>query len=108
MEELKSGRVVVTEEVEGMSDIWFYQDGLIKSKLAPSMSLQVMGEVEPGSKVVLWAETRKPIQTWTAQSSGSIISLTFQGMVLDIKGGKTYDRNHVMIWGESEERPRQQ
>ncbi|KAJ8385006.1 hypothetical protein AAFF_G00196720 [Aldrovandia affinis] len=108
VEELKSGRVVVTEQVEGMSDIWFYQDGLIKSKMAPSMSLQVMGEVEPGSKVVLWAETRKPIQTWTAQSSGSIISLTFQGMVLDIKGGKTYDRNHVMIWGESEERPSQQ
>ncbi|XP_036371862.1 beta/gamma crystallin domain-containing protein 2 [Megalops cyprinoides] len=108
VEEMKSGRVVVTEEVEGMSDVWFYQDGLIKNKLAPTMSLQVMGEVEPGAKVVLWAETRKPIQTWTAHMSGTIISLTFPGVVLDIKGGKTYDRNHVVIWGESEERPCQQ
>ena len=33
VEEMKSGRVVVTEQVEGMSDIWFYQDGLIKSKV---------------------------------------------------------------------------
>lgn len=33
VEELKSGRVVVTPEVEPMSDIWVYQDGLIKSKV---------------------------------------------------------------------------
>ncbi|KAG9355580.1 hypothetical protein JZ751_000418 [Albula glossodonta] len=108
VEEMKSGRVVVTEEVEGMSDIWFYQEGLIKNKLAPTMSLQVMGEVEAGAKVVLWSETRKPTQMWTAQSSGTIVSLTFQGMVMDVKGGKTYDRNHVVIFGESEERPSQQ
>lgn len=33
VEELKSGRVVVTSEVEPMSDIWFYQDGLLKNKV---------------------------------------------------------------------------
>lgn len=33
VEEMKSGRVVVTPEVEHMSDIWFYQDGLIKNKV---------------------------------------------------------------------------
>ncbi|KAJ8268177.1 hypothetical protein COCON_G00133490 [Conger conger] len=108
VEEMKSGRVVVTEEVESMSDIWFYQDGLIKNKLAPSMCLQVMGEVEEGAKVVLWSETRQPIQLWTAQTSGIIRSLTFQGTALDLKGGKTYDRNHVIIHRESEERPTQQ
>ncbi|XP_061111929.1 uncharacterized protein crybg2 [Conger conger] len=108
VEEMKSGRVVVTEEVESMSDIWFYQDGLIKNKLAPSMCLQVMGEVEEGAKVVLWSETRQPIQLWTAQTSGIIRSLTFQGIALDLKGGKTYDRNHVIIHRESEERPTQQ
>ena len=31
---MKSGRVVVMETVEGMSEIWFYQDGLIKNKVA--------------------------------------------------------------------------
>ncbi|XP_064203289.1 uncharacterized protein crybg2 isoform X3 [Anguilla rostrata] len=108
VEEMKSGRVVVTEQVEGMSDVWYYQDGLIKNKLAPNMCLQVMGEVEPGAKVVLWSETRQPTQIWTTQASGIIRSLTFPGMVLDIKGGKAYDRNHVIIHGESEERPSQQ
>ncbi|XP_046874555.1 beta/gamma crystallin domain-containing protein 1 isoform X3 [Hypomesus transpacificus] len=108
VEELKSGRVVVMETVEGMSEIWFYQDGLIKNKLAPSMSLQVMGNVEAGAKVVLWSETRQPVQTWSAQMSGAVVSLTFPGMVLDIKGGKTYDKNFAVIMPKSEERPCQQ
>lgn len=47
-----------------------------------------MGNVEPGAKVVLWTETRQPVQTWTAKMSGLITSLTFPGMVLDVKGTK--------------------
>ncbi|XP_029022888.1 uncharacterized protein crybg2 isoform X2 [Betta splendens] len=108
VEELRSGRVVVTPEAEPMSDVWFYQDGLIKNKLSPNMSLQVMGNVEPGSKLVLWSETRQPIQTWTAQTTGLISSLTFPGFVMDVKGGKSYDKDHVVIMPENEERPSQQ
>ncbi|CAI5691183.1 unnamed protein product [Oreochromis niloticus] len=108
VEELKSGRVVVTPEVEPLSDIWFYQDGLIKNKLSPTMSLQVVGNIEPAAKVVLWTETRQPVQTWTAQMKGLITSNTFPGMVLDVKGGKTYDKDHVVIMPENDERPSQQ
>ncbi|XP_058474843.1 uncharacterized protein LOC131447238 [Solea solea] len=107
VEEMKSGRVVVAAEAEPMSDIWFYQDGFIKSKLTATMSLQVMGNVEPSAKVVLWSETRQPSQNWTAQMSGPIRSLTFPGMVLDVKGGKSYDKDHVVIMPENEERPSQ-
>ncbi|KAL2080212.1 hypothetical protein ACEWY4_024005 [Coilia grayii] len=105
VEDMKSGRVVVTEKVESMSDIWYYQDGLLKNKLAPSMTLQVMGSVEQGAKVVLWSETRMPIQTWSVTPSGTIVSGTFPGMVLDVKCGKVYDRDHVVIREESDEQP---
>uniref|UniRef100_A0A3Q3WJA2 Beta/gamma crystallin 'Greek key' domain-containing protein n=1 Tax=Mola mola TaxID=94237 RepID=A0A3Q3WJA2_MOLML len=108
VEEMKSGRVVVSPEAEPMSDVWFYQDGFIKNKLSQTMSLQVMGNIEPGTKVVLWTETREPVQSWTAQMTGLISSLTFPGMVLDVKGGKTYDKDHVVIMPENEERPSQQ
>ncbi|CAB1434389.1 unnamed protein product [Pleuronectes platessa] len=108
VEEMKSGRVLVTEEVEPMTDIWFYQDGFIKNKLATTMSLQVMGNIEPAAKVVLWSETRQPIQSWTTKMRGLITSLTFPGMVLDVKGGKTYDKDHVVIMPENDERPSQQ
>ncbi|XP_029298372.1 beta/gamma crystallin domain-containing protein 1-like [Cottoperca gobio] len=108
VEEMKSGRVVVTPEFEPESDIWYYQDGFIKSKLSPTMSLQVMGNIEPAAKVVLWVETRQPVQNWTAQMRGLITSLTFPGFVLDVKGGKTYDKDHVVIMPENDERPSQQ
>ncbi|XP_067282605.1 serine-rich adhesin for platelets [Pseudorasbora parva] len=108
VEDMKTGRVVVSEQVEGMSDLWLYQDGLIKNKLARSMSLQVMGNVESGAKVVLWTETRVPVQTWSAEVKGRIRSNTFPGMLLDIKGGKTYDREHVVIRAENEESLSQQ
>ncbi|KAM8883277.1 uncharacterized protein crybg2 [Synchiropus picturatus] len=106
--ETKTGRVIVSPEIEPMSDIWYYQNGFIKSKLCMDMSLQVMGNLEPGAKVVLWSETRQPLQTWTAQMKGRIVSFTFRGMVLDVKGGKTYDKDHLVIMPENDERPSQQ
>ncbi|KAG5264950.1 hypothetical protein AALO_G00259780 [Alosa alosa] len=102
-EDMKSGRVVVMEEVEGMSDVWYYHDGLIKNKMSSTTSLQVMGTVEPGAKVVLWNETRTPVQIWSISLNGTIVSTTFPGMVLDIKGGKAYDRDHVVIREEREQ-----
>ncbi|XP_014914100.1 uncharacterized protein crybg2 isoform X1 [Poecilia latipinna] len=108
VEELKSGRVVAAAEVEPLSDIWFYQEGRIKNKLSPSMCLQVMGSVEPAAKVVLWNESRQPIQNWSAKMQGPIGSLTFPGMVLDVKGGRTYDKEHVVVMPENDERPSQQ
>lgn len=54
-----------------------------------------MGNIEPGAKAVLWSETRQPIQTWTTQMRGLINSITFPGMVLDVKGAKTGHRSRV-------------
>ncbi|MED6266554.1 hypothetical protein CHARACLAT_003236 [Characodon lateralis] len=104
----KSGRVVATAEVELQSDIWFYQDGLVKNKLSTIMCLQVMGSVEPAARVVLWNESHQPIQTWSVKMKGLISSLTFPGMVLDVKGGKTYGKEHVVVMPENDERPSQQ
>lgn len=42
VEEMKSGRVVVTPEVEPMSDVWFYQDGFIKNKARLSVALKTL------------------------------------------------------------------
>lgn len=33
VDEMRSGRVVVSAQVEPMSDIWYYQDGLVKNKV---------------------------------------------------------------------------
>ncbi|XP_077600155.1 uncharacterized protein crybg2 [Stigmatopora nigra] len=108
VDEMKSGRVVASPQVEQSSDIWFYQDGLLKNKLCPTTSLQVMGNVEPAAKLVLWTETRQPSQTWVFQLRGRISSIIFPGVVIDVKGGQSYDKEHVVVMPESDERLSQQ
>ncbi|XP_013375077.1 PREDICTED: absent in melanoma 1-like protein isoform X2 [Chinchilla lanigera] len=98
VEDMKAGRVVVSEPRAGGSYIWYYEDGLLKNQVAPTMSLQVIGPPSPGSKVVLWAETRLPRQTWSIDELGHICSQMFEGQILDVKGGRGYDRDHVVLW----------
>ncbi|KAM6045168.1 beta/gamma crystallin domain-containing protein 2 [Chlamydotis macqueenii] len=107
VEDMKAGRVVVSSLSEQSSSVWYYEDGLIKNQVAPTMSLQVIGPAGKGAKAVLWSETRMPRQTWSVDSQGRIRSQMFEDMVLDIKGGRSYDRDHAIVWDAAEERPTQ-
>uniref|UniRef100_A0A8C5IEM8 Crystallin beta-gamma domain containing 2 n=1 Tax=Junco hyemalis TaxID=40217 RepID=A0A8C5IEM8_JUNHY len=107
VEDMKAGRVVVSSLSEQSSSVWYYEDGLIKNQVAPTMSLQVIGPAGKGAKAVLWSETRLPRQTWSVDSQGRIHSQMFEDMVLDIKGGRNYDRDHAVVWDMAEERPTQ-
>ncbi|NWJ05141.1 CRBG2 protein, partial [Crypturellus undulatus] len=107
VEDMKAGRVVVSSLSDQSSFIWFYEEGLIKNQVAPNMSLQVIGPAGKGAKAVLWSENRVPRQTWSIDSSGRIHSQMFEDMILDIKGGRSYDRDHAIIWDRAEERPTQ-
>ncbi|XP_009980956.1 PREDICTED: absent in melanoma 1-like protein, partial [Tauraco erythrolophus] len=107
VEDMKAGRVVVSSLSEQSNSVWYYEDGLIKNQVAPNMSLQVIGPAGKGAKAVLWSETRMPRQTWSIDSQGRIRSQMFEDMILDIKGGRSYDRDHAIVWDVAEERPTQ-
>ncbi|KAI1231126.1 hypothetical protein IHE44_0008059 [Lamprotornis superbus] len=111
VEDMKAGRVVVSSLSEQSSSVWYYEDGLIKNQVraqvAPTMSLQVIGPAGKGAKAVLWSETRMPRQTWSVDSQGRIHSQMFEDMILDVKGGRSYDRDHAIVWDMAEERPTQ-
>ncbi|KAM3829559.1 beta/gamma crystallin domain-containing protein 2 [Vipera latastei] len=107
VEDMKAGRVLVSEINDQNSCIWYYEEGLMKNQVAPNMSLQVIGAAANGTKVVLWSESRMPRQTWRIDSFGRICSQMFEDKVLDVKGGRTYDREHAVLWESSEERPTQ-
>ncbi|XP_072211759.1 beta/gamma crystallin domain-containing protein 2 [Excalfactoria chinensis] len=107
VEDMKAGRVVVSSLSEQSSSVWYYEDGLLKNQVAPAMSLQVIGPAGKGAKAVLWSETRMPRQTWSIDSQGRIHSQMFEDMILDVKGGQSYDRDHAIIWEVAEERPTQ-
>ncbi|KAM5180697.1 beta/gamma crystallin domain-containing protein 2 [Mantella aurantiaca] len=103
-EDVKAARVQLSEPQEGSCDLWFYEEGRIKNQLVPQMSLQVVGTANQGTKVVLWSEDRKPVQTWNVEDSGYIVSCLFKGMCLDVKGGQDYDSKHVVMLEMSEDR----
>uniref|UniRef100_H9GPN0 Beta/gamma crystallin 'Greek key' domain-containing protein n=1 Tax=Anolis carolinensis TaxID=28377 RepID=H9GPN0_ANOCA len=107
VEDMKAGRVLVSELRDSSSSIWYYEDGLLKNQVAPNMSLQVIGPAGSGSKVVLWSESRVPQQTWQIDSYGRICSQMFEDKVVDVKGGNAYDHDHAILWDSSEDRPTQ-
>uniref|UniRef100_A0ACB8FSG4 Uncharacterized protein n=1 Tax=Sphaerodactylus townsendi TaxID=933632 RepID=A0ACB8FSG4_9SAUR len=107
VEDMKAGRVLVSELNDRNSSIWYYEEGLLKNQIAPGMSLQVIGPAKMGAKVVLWSETRTPKQTWLIDSFGRIYSQMFENLIVDVKGGDAYDQHHAILWDSFDERPTQ-
>ncbi|XP_066475406.1 very large A-kinase anchor protein isoform X2 [Tiliqua scincoides] len=79
------------------TQIWCYSCGLIKSKVNDACLDVIGGRDAPGAKVALWVEHGKARQKWTFNKDGTISSYLSDQLVLDIKGGYYYDRNHVII-----------
>ncbi|NWR56810.1 CRBG3 protein, partial [Bucorvus abyssinicus] len=79
------------------TQIWHYSHGLFKSK-ANNACLDVIGGRDvPGAKVALWAEHGKDRQKWRLNEDGTISSYLSNQLVLDIKGGNHYDKNHIIM-----------
>uniref|UniRef100_A0A8C4UQ27 Crystallin beta-gamma domain containing 3 n=1 Tax=Falco tinnunculus TaxID=100819 RepID=A0A8C4UQ27_FALTI len=79
------------------TQIWHYCRGLFKSK-ANNACLDVIGGRDvPGAKVALWAEHGKDRQKWRLNEDGTISSYLSEQLVLDIKGGSYYDKNHIVM-----------
>ncbi|KAL2311645.1 hypothetical protein Nmel_003379 [Mimus melanotis] len=89
------------------SQLWHYCQGLFKSK-ANNACLDVIGGRDvPGAKVALWTEHGKDRQKWRLNEDGTISSYLSDQLVLDIKGGYYYDKNHIIMNQPIENKPSQ-
>ncbi|NXS34993.1 CRBG3 protein, partial [Pomatostomus ruficeps] len=89
------------------SQLWHYCRGLFKSK-ANNACLDVIGGRDmPGAKVALWTEHGKDRQKWRLNEDGTISSYLSEQLVLDIKGGNYYDKNHIIMNQPIENKPSQ-
>ncbi|XP_029435155.1 very large A-kinase anchor protein isoform X2 [Rhinatrema bivittatum] len=79
------------------TQIWYYRRGLIKSKITGACLDVIGGRDAPGSKVALWTEHGKPRQKWRFHKNGTISCYLSEQLLLDVKGGKYYDRNHIVV-----------
>ncbi|XP_021405849.2 very large A-kinase anchor protein [Lonchura striata] len=89
------------------SQLWHYCRGLLKSK-ANNTCLDVIGGRDlPGAKVALWPEHGRDRQKWRLNEDGTISSYLSEQLVLDIKGGNYYDKNHIIMNQPIENKPSQ-
>ncbi|KAF4025182.1 hypothetical protein G4228_017228 [Cervus hanglu yarkandensis] len=105
LEDLKLLRIQVMEDVGADDQIWIYQEGCIKCRIAEDCCLTIVGSlVTSGSKLGLALEQNADSQFWSMKPDGRIYSKLKPNLVLDIKGGTQYDQNHLILNTVSKEK----
>ncbi|XP_062952926.1 beta/gamma crystallin domain-containing protein 1 [Cynocephalus volans] len=105
LEDLKLLRIQVMEDVGADDQIWIYQEGCIKCRIAEDCCLTIVGSlVTSGSKLGLALDQNVDSQFWSMKSDGRIYSKLKPNLVLDIKGGVQYDQNHIILNTVSKEK----
>uniref|UniRef100_A0A8D0FNI7 Crystallin beta-gamma domain containing 1 n=1 Tax=Strix occidentalis caurina TaxID=311401 RepID=A0A8D0FNI7_STROC len=98
-------RIQVAEDADSDDQIWVYQDGFIRCQMAEDCCLTIVGNlITPGSKLGLSFERNEDKQYWHISPDGRIYSKMKPKLVLDIKGGTQYDRDHVVVNTVNEEK----
>ncbi|NXA38478.1 CRBG1 protein, partial [Eudromia elegans] len=98
-------RIQVAENTDLDDLVWVYQDGFIRCRMAEDCCLTIVGNlITPGSKLGLSFERNEDKQYWRISPDGRIYSKMKPKLVLDVKGGSQYDRDHVVVNTVSEER----
>uniref|UniRef100_A0A8C9KV27 Crystallin beta-gamma domain containing 1 n=2 Tax=Serinus canaria TaxID=9135 RepID=A0A8C9KV27_SERCA len=101
-------RIQVAEDTDSDDQIWVYQDGFIRCRMAEDCCLTIVGNlITPGSKLGLSFERNEDKQYWHISPDGRIYSKMKPKLVLDIKGGTQYDCDHVVVNTVSEEKSTQ-
>ncbi|XP_060545096.1 beta/gamma crystallin domain-containing protein 1 isoform X1 [Pantherophis guttatus] len=108
MDDLSLLRIQAVEDNKSGDQIWLYQDGFIKCRGAEDICLTIVGNlITPGTKLGLALQQNDEKQNWSFHSDGKIYSKMKPNLVLDIKEGKQYDQNHLILSTVSEDRPTQ-
>ncbi|KFP82812.1 Absent in melanoma 1 protein, partial [Acanthisitta chloris] len=98
-------RIQAAEDTESDDQIWLYQDGFIRCRMAEDCCLTIVGNlITPGSKLGLSFERNEDKQYWHISPDGRIYSKMKPKLVLDIKGGTQYDCDHVVVNTVNEEK----
>ncbi|KAG8123981.1 hypothetical protein E2320_019320 [Naja naja] len=108
MDDLSLLRIQAVEDNKSGEQIWVYQDGFIKCRGAEDICLTIVGNlITPGTKLGLALQQNDEKQNWSFNSDGKIYSKMKPYLALDIKGGKQYDQNHLILSTASDNVPTQ-
>ncbi|KAM8952983.1 beta/gamma crystallin domain-containing protein 1 [Pelodytes ibericus] len=98
LDDIKLLRIQVMEDTAAEDQIWVYQEGTFRCRIAEDCSLATSGSlVTTGSKLGLALEQTGASMHWSVGPDGRIYSSSKPNFVLDIKGGNQYDQQHVIL-----------
>ncbi|XP_053316276.1 beta/gamma crystallin domain-containing protein 1 [Spea bombifrons] len=98
LDDIKLLRIQVMEDTGAEDQIWVYQDGTLRCRIAEDCSLATSGSlVTAGSKLGLALEQTGASMLWSISPDSRIYCCSKPNLVLDIKGGNQYDQQHVVL-----------
>ncbi|XP_072441188.1 uncharacterized protein [Chiloscyllium punctatum] len=89
------------------TQMWFYCNGLIQSKANYTCIDTIGSQGKAGTRVILWTEHSRTHQKWNINRDGTISSFLDFNLRLDIKGGYSYDKHHIILNSPEEEQQTQ-
>ncbi|XP_018409022.1 PREDICTED: absent in melanoma 1 protein [Nanorana parkeri] len=99
LEDVKLLRIQVVEDNGAEDQIWVYQKGVIRCRIAEDCSLAGAGSlITGGSKLGFSPDDpgTSPV-LWSISPEGRIHSRSKPNLVLDVKGGSQFDQQHIVL-----------
>ncbi|KAJ8267131.1 hypothetical protein GJAV_G00138830 [Gymnothorax javanicus] len=75
---------------------WVFSGGLLKCKASKACLSLIGGKAVSGARVALWSEHGRSHQKWSLNTNGTISSHLSHQLVLDLKGGTGFDKDHLV------------
>ncbi|XP_014052599.1 uncharacterized protein isoform X1 [Salmo salar] len=90
-------RVILSPACSLDTQRWLFTGGLLRCKASKACLSVIGGKATVGARVALWPEHGRTHQRWSLNHNGTISSHLNHKLVLDLRGGTGFKRDHLVV-----------